>query len=147
MFYHFDTDLQNARETEKEVATLFSKIFDAKIEFCKTNSHDLEFTFNGKIFRIEIKEDFKAKYTGNVAVEFECRGKPSGISTTNATHIVYKIHENEKINYYIAKTDTLKTLIENTAYHKIVSGGDIGSNSKCYLFYLHTIKENMFNYE
>ena len=33
---------------------------------------------------IEAKRDFKVSDTGNVAIEYECRGKPSGIAITKA---------------------------------------------------------------
>jgi len=34
--------------------------------------------------KIEVKTDFKSLKTGNVFVEYESRGKPSGISTTQS---------------------------------------------------------------
>lgn len=34
--------------------------------------------------KYEVKRDFKASETGNVAIECECRGRPSGIATTQA---------------------------------------------------------------
>jgi len=33
---------------------------------------------------VEVKKDYKTHKTGNIAVEFESRGKPSGIATTEA---------------------------------------------------------------
>lgn len=36
--------------------------------------------------KIEVKDDFKVSETSNVAIEFECRGHPSGIATTEASH-------------------------------------------------------------
>jgi len=35
---------------------------------------------------LEVKRDFKASQTGRVFVEFFCRGKPSGVATTEADH-------------------------------------------------------------
>lgn len=34
---------------------------------------------------IEVKRDFKVSETGNLAIEFRCRGRKSGISITEAT--------------------------------------------------------------
>jgi hypothetical protein len=39
--------------------------------------------------RIEVKTDFIAHRTGNLAIEYECRGKPSGISVTDADYYAY----------------------------------------------------------
>lgn len=38
----------------------------------------------GECGPVEVKRDFKASATGNVAIEFKCRGRPSGISTSTA---------------------------------------------------------------
>lgn len=35
---------------------------------------------------LEIKSDYIVQQSGNVAIEYECRGKPSGISTTKAAY-------------------------------------------------------------
>lgn len=45
-----------------------------------------------KIFsnkKIEVKTDFMAHETGNIALEYESRGKPSGISVTEADFYAY----------------------------------------------------------
>lgn len=36
--------------------------------------------------KIEVKRDLMAKRTGNIYIEYESRGKPSGISTTEADY-------------------------------------------------------------
>lgn len=41
--------------------------------------------------RIEVKTDFIAHKTGNIAIEYESRGKPSGVATTEADYYVYII--------------------------------------------------------
>lgn len=41
--------------------------------------------------KIEVKTDFMAHTTGNIAVEYMCRGKPSGIATTHADYYAYII--------------------------------------------------------
>ena len=43
--------------------------------------------FNNK--KIEVKTDFLAQETGNIALEYESRGKPSGISVTEADYYAY----------------------------------------------------------
>lgn len=57
--------------------------------------------------RVEVKTDFMTKNTGNIAVEFESRGKPSGISVTKADHWVFHIPNRCTI---IVETNRLKEL-------------------------------------
>ena len=45
--------------------------------------------------KIEVKFDRMTRKTGNVYIEFESRGKPSGIRTTQADYWVYYIQDEE----------------------------------------------------
>jgi hypothetical protein len=40
---------------------------------------------------IEVKSDRKSQQTGNIFIEYESRGKLSGIATTQAKYLVYKV--------------------------------------------------------
>ena len=72
---------------------------------------------------IECKRDFKAHKTGNVYVEFECRGKPSGIATTEADYWVFVVGPDENdLRAYLTTTARLKALFEKA--DKRVPGGD-----------------------
>ena len=59
--------------------------FDLKIGQLK--EQEIGAIFNDK--KIEVKTDFMAHETGNIAIEFESRGKPSGISTTESDYYAY----------------------------------------------------------
>ena len=48
---------------------------------------------NGK--KVEVKYDRIAHKTGNVVIEYESRGKPSGIATTDADYWIYKLEKTE----------------------------------------------------
>jgi hypothetical protein len=72
------------------------------MKYSSSFNHDLAFgedaedwmhnLFNsGK--KIEVKYDRIAHETGNVFIEYVSRGKPSGISTTDADYWVYKIEK------------------------------------------------------
>lgn len=61
----FKFDLQVGQIAEREIADIFS----------------------GK--KIEVKTDYMAQETGNVAIEFQSRGKPSGIAVTEADYYAY----------------------------------------------------------
>jgi hypothetical protein len=94
---------------------------------------------------IEVKEDFTCQKTGNVGLEFETRGIPSGINVTQATHYIFRIHEpNGKTTDWIVKVSKIKEMIKKIEYDRIIIGGDAGSNSKNYLFELKTIKKNAY---
>jgi hypothetical protein len=139
--YDFKKDLPIARNTEKEIATLLEKQYGAKIlSFEDTNKYDILVLIKGKKIKIEIKEDFTGETTGNVGLEFSCRGKPSGIEVSEADYYIYKLHTMDYgIQYVLHSTAALKKMIANGEYFRIVNGGDKGSNSMNYLF-----KYNMF---
>jgi len=134
--YDFTKDLPIAKKTESEVAHLLAKRFTGKIiGFNNTNEYDFILRVGTNDYTFEVKEDFTCEKTGNVGLEFECRGKPSGIQVSKADYYVYKIHtKSEGIKIYIHKTNTIKKMIKDNLYFRIVNGGDEGSNSMNYLF-------------
>jgi hypothetical protein len=100
----------------------------------------------------EIKTDVFCKPyldTGNIFIEFECRGSDSGISVSEADWFVTYFQHFREI-WYI-KTDKLKKLIINNNFKKTELSGDLNSNTKGYLipryqfkkyFKVRTIKKN-----
>jgi len=72
--------------------------------------------------KIEVKRDFRASQTGKVFVEFFCRGKPSGISTTEAEYWAF-ILDGETV--VLLPTEKMKALTEEAKQSgRVVSGGD-----------------------
>ena len=72
--------------------------------------------------KIEVKRDFLAHRTGNVFVEYNSRGKPSGISVSQADHWAIILDEETVV---IIKTDRLKDKCrEQFRRGNITSGGD-----------------------
>jgi len=72
--------------------------------------------------KIEVKRDFKASRTGKVFVEFFCRGKPSGIDTTEAEFWAF-ILDGETV--VILPVDKVKSLVDEAKVKgRVVSGGD-----------------------
>jgi len=144
--YNFSKDLPVAKKTEQEVAELLKTLYKAEItKFCNSSKFDILAKIEEKEYSFEVKEDFMSWKTGNVALEFECRGKPSGILTSEANFYIYKIHGKNGIHFYLFKTKTLKEMVEKKEFHRIVSGGDEGSNSMNYLFkYENFIRHGRF---
>lgn len=133
--YDFNTDLPIAQTTEREIANIIAKTYNGKIiEYRHDNQYDIKAVINGKAFTFEVKEDFSCARTGNVGVEFECRGFASGIAVSKADFYIYKIHTYNSTKVFIFKTAAIKRMIANNEYFRIVNGGDVGSNSMNYLF-------------
>lgn len=76
--------------------------------------------------RIEVKTDFIAHRTGNLAIEYECRGKPSGIAVTEADYYAYIIPRAPLKNIILLMSvDILKRLCRlHYKRHNIKDMGD-----------------------
>jgi hypothetical protein len=111
---------------------------------------------NGKEVKFEIKTDVwcvppktiqmpfgpvtTSSDAGNMFIEFECRGKPSGIVVTKADiFITYFKHYNEI--WYIP-TFNLIELIASEGFQTTEQSGDEGSNTKGYLIPREEYKEH-----
>lgn len=143
--YDFRKDFPIARKTEAQIAQYLSDKQNMKfLGECNNSDYDIRMeTPSGKKITIEIKEDFSCARTGNVGVEYECRGRASGIEVSKADFYIYKVHQPDgKKGVYVIQTPQLKKLIEDREYFRTVVGGDPGSFSKNYLFKLDVIKNN-----
>lgn len=79
--------------------------------------------FNGST--IEVKYDQQAYNTGNIFVEYQSRGKPSGLSTTQAEYYCYVLSNDTGDTFHLMKTDMIKNKCR--AYMKTkrdIVGGD-----------------------
>lgn len=79
--------------------------------------------------RIEVKTDYWAARTGNVAIEYRQHGRPSGISTTTAEwwalHLV-------SLGWFVVETERLKALARQairTGRHKRIGDGNNFDNA------------------
>jgi len=137
--YNFRQDLPVAKKTEHEVAEYLRESHNIEIlAFEDTYKYDILTMLRGVETKFEVKEDFLCEFTGNVGLEYECRGKLSGISTTEADFYIYKLHRpNNEFLYVLHTTDALKQMVSDKRYFRIVNGGDKGSNSMNYLFKLN----------
>jgi hypothetical protein len=143
--YNFRKDLPVAHATERQVSKFLCDTRGMTfLSECNNSDYDLLMQLkNGRRITIEIKEDFTCKKTGNVGIEYECRGRPSGISVSKADYYLYKVHEpTGNTSLYVIATNHLRELIDNKMYFRSIIGGDEGSNSKNHLFKLETVKEN-----
>src|SRR4029077_10818669 len=76
----------------------------------------------GLFERVEVKADEVWPRTGRLAIEYECRGKPSGIATTKATSWVYPLHG----AYLVVPTKRLHELAQEAwRQGQRAEGGDV----------------------
>lgn len=136
----FSKDLEDWKAVEREFASKLMKYDVVWIQFSqwKFPERDIKATFQrqGQIYdkTFEIKEDKVSERTGNVWIEYMCKGKPSWIFTSKADVIVYKLWD--EFRY----ADRAKLLVELcTCVKEDVFGGD---NNESQLFLL---KRDVFN--
>ena len=102
--------------------------FDADLKFGESFEDEIINLFEGD-GSVEVKADDGIwKRTGNIVVEIRYKGKPSGISTTDAKWwINCLIDNNVMVGALMFKTSTLKRIIKNMVKSKtaqIIKGGD-----------------------
>ena len=109
----------------------FNPNFDICLEFGEKYENEFQKIIEGK--KIEVKTDRIAQRSPNVFVEYESRGKESGLSTTTADYWVYCLwtEVRKKQTYVFIPTDRLKKIIKEGKY-KETRGGD-NLTSKGYL--------------
>ena len=135
--YNFNKDLPMAIQSEKEVAQLLTRLFNATILNSNNNNnkYDILAIIKGKNVTFEVKEDFTCERTNNVGLEFECRGKASGVNVSQADYYVHKLHTKKYgIIFVMQSAKSIKAKIADKKYFRIVNGGDVDSNSMNYLF-------------
>jgi hypothetical protein len=149
--YNFKKDLPAAKACERQVALHLEEVLGFKwidrdnlLREKKSDYDTRHLTPNGKKqITIETKQDLRCEETGNVGVEYHCRGAPSGISITKADFYMYKVWEpSGAIGLYVAKTEVVKQMIRDKLWCRWVNGGDPGSNSLNYLFTLEVFQQH-----
>jgi len=129
--YHFEDDLPTGRRAEREAVQVLQAYFPRMkdVVFCKDHKYDFSADLDGRRVSFEVKWDGKAPATGNVAVEFESRGKLSGIAMTKADYYVYKVGE---ADWHLVETIMLQKKLKEKKYPR-VKGGDEGSETRMVL--------------
>lgn len=142
-YQQFEEDLAVAQKTEVELSELLARTTGMEIlHYNEDYRYDTCFKMkSGNKLYVEIKEDFTCQRTGNVGLEYSCRGKDSGIRTSEAHLYFYKLHTPSGIVNALVQTSDLKKMIFEEKYFRTVNGGDPGSNSLNYLFKLDVFLE------
>jgi hypothetical protein len=115
--------------------------WDFKIDF--TNAGILTFELKTDVYCIPDRElngkKIKGKDTGNIFIEFSCRGKDSGIKVTEADWFGYYFKYFGEL--WLIPVDKLRELTKNNDF-RVGVGGDPGSNSMGYLIPKKKFREN-----
>ena len=145
----FHGDLEEGQEGERVFAQYLikNKYYsisynnDSAWDVCATSPKTRLNTF------FEVKTDVlckPGKDTGNMAIEIRFKGRPSGISVTEANYFVYLFKFLERDNLHIIDSNKLRDLIrENFHRLKVVKGGD-NNNSELVLIPRKTYKDYFF---
>jgi hypothetical protein len=114
------------------------KKFDIDLEYGKVREKLVADMLQDK--RIEVKSERDVwQRTGNIAIEYECYGKPSGINATESDYWFHNLCIGEDIFATIVfDTKSLRRIIDNLDYKKSVSGGD-NNASRMYLLNLQKL--------
>lgn len=108
----FDEDLKEWKRIEREFVKRLMDwdVLDVEISQWKFPDWDVKLSYikdwKRECKTFEIKWDKKAETSGNVWIEYMCNWHPSGIYTSKADYIVYKIWD----KFYYA--DRLRFIIE-----------------------------------
>jgi hypothetical protein len=138
---NFKQDLILGNDGEDIVRKFLESKGCSYLESNNDNKYDLKMLKNKKEITYEIKTDVKCAPvcdTGNIFVEFESRGKDSGIIVTQADWFVTYFKYLKQL--WFIKSDDLRNLIKENEFPIFYDAGDIGSKTHGYL-----IKRKAFN--
>ena len=114
------------------------KKFDIDLEYGQVREKLVADMLQDKKIEVKSERD-KWQKTGNIAIEYESYGKPSGINSTEADYWFHNLCiGKDTFATIVFETKNLKRIIENLDYKRSVSGGDHMA-SKMYLLNLQKL--------
>jgi hypothetical protein len=115
-----------------EPAVQDRKKFDIDLSYGKVREKLIADMLQNKKIEVKSERDMWAR-TGNIAIEYESYGKPSGIAATESDYWFHNLCIGDEVfATLVFNVDALKRIIDNLDYKKSVSGGD-NYASKMYL--------------
>ena len=99
--------------------------FDIDLQYGQVREEELSDILQNEKIEVKTERD-KWKETGNICIEFRCRGKPSGIAVTEAKWWVHVLANGDDTSCMLMfPTEKLKEIARKYyANGKIVNGGD-----------------------
>ena len=118
-----------------EPSTENRKKFDIDLEYGKVREQLVADMLQDKKIEVKSERDIWQK-TGNIAIEYESYGKPSGINATESDYWFHNLCIGDDVFATVVfKTKNLKRIINNLDYKRSVAGGEHNA-SKMYLLNL-----------
>ena len=135
---NFASDLEFGKKYEKEAIRLIAKPEDTIELAPKGCFKPYDFKVNGIAY--EVKSDRYAHRTNHIFVEYECNGKPSGLTSTTAEFWVYfVVKPSGNYDAHLIDVAVLKTKSKGV---RAVSGGD-GGRVRGYLVPIPSLKSSL----
>ena len=111
-----ETGLKPTKENRKK--------FDIDLAYGQMHEDQIIEMLRDKKLEVKTERGMWTK-TGNIAIEFESYGKPSGINATESDYWFHKLAVDDEIFCTLVfDVPTLKKIVEKLDYHKVVKGGD-----------------------
>ena len=145
---NFNQDLVLGNSGEIIIKEFLEKKGCEFINLNDDNQYDLKMKKNNNEITYEIKTDVLVAPiydTGNIFIEFESRGKKSGISVSKADWFVTYFKYLKEI--WFIKSETLKNLIQENEFPIFYDAGDVGSATHGYLIKRKDFKEYFHVYK
>ena len=153
----FELDLEDGKVGERAVRHFVESVWGKQfISFNDDSAYDVLFQndFESPI-TVEVKTDYWEQEmdqggSGNMAIEYKCRGRRSGIRKTKAQFFAYYFPNLSDEHLWIISVKKLKELLRENGF-KAVDGGETydGSDKKvtrCYLIPRFEHKEHFSRY-
>ena len=114
------------------------KKFDIDLQYGKVREKQVAEMLQDKTIEVKSERNVWQK-TGNIAIEFESYGKASGINSTESDYWWHNLCiDDDTFCTLVFNTKSLKKIIDNLDYKKIVNGGDHNA-SRMYLLNLQKL--------
>lgn len=114
------------------------KKFDIDLEYGQVREKMVADMLQDKKIEVKSERDVWQK-TGNIAIEYQSYGKPSGIDATESDYWFHNLCiGDETFCTLVFETKSLKRIIDNLDYKRSVNGGD-NYASKMYLLNLQKL--------
>ena len=114
------------------------KKFDIDLEYGQVREQLVADMLQDKKTEVKSERDMWQR-TGNIAIEYQSYGKPSGIDATESDYWFHNLCVGEDtFCTLVFNTESLKKIINNLDYKRSVSGGD-NNASKMYLLNLQKL--------
>jgi hypothetical protein len=114
------------------------KKFDIDLEYGQVREQLVADMLQDKKIEVKSERDMWQR-TGNIAIEYESYGKPSGIDATESDYWFHNLCVgDDTFCTLVFNTDSLKKIIKNLDYKRSVSGGD-NNASRMYLLNLQKL--------